>query len=322
MACDAGLGSSVFEGCLCGQVVEVHVAVLQQSDVGVGCQTALAGEQIRAVTLGLDVGREGVDGVLRQEMVQVQLVDADVGIIGQPFWHHLSLGIQGDEGTAFHLHVAVAFVQGHIEIIACAVGFQSAVDAHAVGDAVCVAHLGVDQCQDEVQLLSLALYLDVCFHLVEVCHVVNRSVQRGVNGCGEVEVETCQFHVLHVAVDGASDVERMVGEVLHELLGQFACKFLDILLAQLSEEAHFHLPRVLVVEGVEIDICLCHDVRIGGLEGCQRQSDMVEGGVKCQSTRELIDHNAALFLEVCLAHEERDAVIGKPEGIDAEPEVS
>ena len=29
-----------------------------------------------------------------------------------------------------------------------------------------------------------------------------------------------------------------------------------------------------------------------------------------------------IFLEVCLAHEERDAVIGKPEGIDAEPEVS
>ena len=114
MACQTGLCTSVREcsrGC---QVIEVHIAVFQQSYVGIGIQTTLTREEVGAVSLGFDVGREGVDRVFRQEMVDVQLVDAGFRIVGHQCRCQSTFGIEGDECAAFELHVALTFVQGHV----------------------------------------------------------------------------------------------------------------------------------------------------------------------------------------------------------------
>ena len=63
VACQTSLCASVGKRSRGCQVVEVHVAVFQQPYVGIGIQTTLTGEEVRAVSFGIDVGREGVDRV-------------------------------------------------------------------------------------------------------------------------------------------------------------------------------------------------------------------------------------------------------------------
>ena len=114
MSGQTGLCASIGECCRGCQVVEIHVAIFQQSYVGIGIQTTLTREEVSAVSLGFDIGREGVDRVFWQEMVDVQLVDAGFCIVGHQRWCQFSFGIEGDGCAAFELHIATAFAQGHV----------------------------------------------------------------------------------------------------------------------------------------------------------------------------------------------------------------
>ena len=129
------------------------------------------------MALGIDVGREGIDRVFRQEVVDVQFVDAEFGIVGHQFGCQRALGIDGDERTAFQLHIAFTFVQSHVGRIVRAVSFQSAVNLHPVRNTIGTAHLGVYQGYQEVQFLSLAFHLDVGLHTVDVCDILCLSFQ-------------------------------------------------------------------------------------------------------------------------------------------------
>ena len=136
------------------------------------------------MSLGRDVGREGIDRILRQEMVNVQLVDAHLRIIGHHVGCQFASGIEGDEGAAFQLHVTLTFAQGHVSGIACAIGPQSAIDLHPVGNPIGATHLGIDQRYQEVQFLRLTLHLQVGLHPTDVCDVLGLSAQRGMDRCG------------------------------------------------------------------------------------------------------------------------------------------
>ena len=103
------------------------------------------------------------------------MVDTDVCIVGHISCHHLSFGIERDKGTAFHLHVATTFVQGHVCSVACAVGFQGGIEIHAVGYAIDATHLWINEGCHEVQFLGLGLHLDVGFQPAHIRHVVCRS---------------------------------------------------------------------------------------------------------------------------------------------------
>ena len=183
------------------------------------------------MSFGLDIGREGVDRVFGQEVVDVEFVDADFCLIGHQLRCQHALGIEGDERAAFQFHVSFAFVQRHVGGVAGAIGSHSSVDLQAIGNAIGAAHLGIDQCDEEVQLLGLAIHCDVGLHAVEVCDVLCLAFDRRMDSCGQIDVDACHIQLLHVSVDGASDVQRMIGEMLHELLGQLAHVSLDVLLA-------------------------------------------------------------------------------------------
>ena len=162
--------------------------------------------------------------------MQVQLVDGDGGIVVQSVDNHLSLGIEGYLRIALQPDVTLAFVQRYVGTVAGAVGRQPATDANTVGNAVGAAHLGVEEGCHEVQVLGLSAYLEVGFHPTDVRDVLCGSVERDFHGSGEGHIKPCQFQMLHVAIDGAPDVQRVVGEMFHELLGQMTCIAQQILL--------------------------------------------------------------------------------------------
>ena len=73
-------------------------------DGGVGRQVVAVIEHVRTIALGFDRGRDVVEGVLGHEVVQVQVVDADVGIITDVIHHQVSLSVHGDGGIADELY--------------------------------------------------------------------------------------------------------------------------------------------------------------------------------------------------------------------------
>ena len=68
--------------------------------------------------------------------------------------------------------------------------------------------------------------------------------------------------MLHIAIQGALDGQRMVGIAFDKLLGHVTHEAHQVLFAHLGVQAQFHLARVQVVGDVEIDIRLGHDVRV------------------------------------------------------------
>ena len=123
-------------------------------------------------------------------------------------------------------------------------------------------------------------------------------------GGGEIDVDARQIQMFHVSVCGASDDERLVGEVLCELLGQLAGQREDVLLAHLCEEAQLEDTWRLLVEGVKVHVCFEHDVRVGRFQRHQGQTDMVVGGVEVEAARQFCDLQAALVRQHRLPDEE------------------
>ena len=123
-------------------------------------------------------------------------------------------------------------------------------------------------------------------------------------GCGKVDVDARQFQVLHIAIKRTSDDKWPVWEMLHELLGQFACIDLQILFAKLSIEAYLHLSWILIVEGSEIQVCLSHDARIGCPKRHQWHADVIIGGIERHATSEFAHHQSAFLLEKGFLYEE------------------
>ena len=110
--------------------------------------------------------------------------------------------------------------------------------------------------------------------------------------------------MFHVSVCGASDDERLVGEMLCKFLGQLAGQREDVLFAYLCEEAQLEDAWCLIVESVEVQVRFEHDVRVGRLQRHQGQTDMVVGGVKVEATRQFCDLQAALVCQQRLPDEE------------------
>ena len=236
--------------------------------------------------------------------MQVYIPDVDIGVVGNAVCFKVTLGIEGNLGIADQLDVAASLVERQVGCVVGAVGGHFAVERDAVGNADGVAHLGIDEGGHEVQLLRRGLHLQVGFHAAELCDIVDGSLDGGVQGCGEVDVDARQIQVLHIPVCRTSDDERLVREVLCELLGQFAGYCKDVLLTYLCEEAHLEDTWLLLVEGVEVHVCFEHDVRVGCLQRHQGHADVVVGGVEVEATCQFRDLQSALIRQHRLSDEE------------------
>ena len=104
------------------QVVQVPTAVLQSLDAGVGGQSAFGREDVGAIASGLDVGGQGADGVFGQEMMQVQLPDVDIGMVGHPVCLKGSIGIEGNSGVTCQLDAAASLLECQVGGIVGTVG--------------------------------------------------------------------------------------------------------------------------------------------------------------------------------------------------------
>ena len=286
MSCQRGLCVSVLEIGCGGQSAQVPVAVVQLVHGGVCRQMTAVGEEVCTVSLGLDVCREVVERVLGHEVVQVQVLYLDVCIVGHVVGGHVAFGIEGDGGVAFQFHAATAFAGREVCGIFGTVGLDGAVEGDAVGDAVV---LRGQQTGGKAQVLCLGTQPDVGLQILEVSQVACRTAGGGVEGCRQVDVQTREVHLSHIAVHGTFDAQWLVGVLAEETLRHVAHEFDHILLADLGVQAHLHLPGILIAEGVQVHIHLCEDVRVGCLHVKGRYLHVAEIGIKSDTSLEVGD---------------------------------
>ena len=234
-------------------------------------------------------------------MAQVQVVDTDVGVVGGPLRRQRPFGVDGDGGLALQLHAAAALAGRQVGAVARAVGGEAAVEED------CSTLLPPRSSSEQEVQLCLGLYLDVALQSLQVAHVRCRSLDAGVQGCGQVEGDAGDVELLHVAVHRPSDGERAVGVALDELLWQLSGGGEDVLLAYLGEEAYPDVAGRLLVEGREVYVAVKLDVGVGGLQHQLWHLDMVEGRVEPDAARECCHLQSALVAECRLADEERCA---------------
>ena len=86
------------------------------------------------------------------------------------------------------------------------------------------------------------------------------AVGSKVEGCGQVDVEACEFHLLQIAVKRTLDGNRMVRIAADEVGWHVPHEPHQVLLAQLRIQTHLHLAWIPVVEGVEVHVDFGIDV--------------------------------------------------------------
>ena len=108
-----------------------------------------------------------------------------------------------------------------------------------------------------------------------------------VQGGGQRDVETCEVHLPHVAIDRTLDADRVVGIVADERLWQTTHEVHQVLFADLCKEPKSHTAWLQSVGNVKVEVGLCVDVRVGCAKGHSWQLDIVEGRVESDESLQL-----------------------------------
>ena len=87
----------------------------------------------------------------------------------------------------------------------------------------------------------------------------------------------------------------MVGIPFHEFLRHVTQETHDVLFPQLTVQTEMHLPRVLDVGHVEVDVGLREDVRVGCAHRHALQTNVAERRVETHTTRGIRDLQSALL---------------------------
>ena len=234
-------------------------------------------------------------------MVQIQILYADVCIVAHLTGCHLSLGILWNGSRTLQLHRSLTFAGCEISRIVRTVGFQRTVDGNAVGYAVVVHRLwGKHGCQ-ETDVLCLGTQLQIGLQPLHICQVTGCAVSREMESGGQVDVEPCKLHALHVAVNRTLDGDGVIRIFAYERGRHITHEAHQVLLAQLRVQSHLHLTRIPLVKGVKVHIHLGVDVGIGCLENEGWYLYLTEGRIELHATFHLGDLQTAFFLETCVA---------------------
>ena len=90
---------TVGKRCICLDILQIPAAVAQMVYLCISLKAALARQEIGAVALGFNIGRYGIDRVARHEVMQVQIIDAHIGIVGNSFGYKVALGVSRNAGA-------------------------------------------------------------------------------------------------------------------------------------------------------------------------------------------------------------------------------
>ena len=207
MAVDMCLGASVLQLCLQSHVVQIPVSIAQVGYLSVDIHSGAGREEVGALTMCRQVCRNGIDGVVRHEVVDIDVADMHFGIIAH------GIGIE----VACKLDDALALTYCHISLILRSVCLGSTLCRewwHTVA-ALNVARQGS---HGEVKVLRLGLELHIgtqAFHIVQVGH---EAIGLGSKGCGQGHVEVAERHVLQIAIELSPDTQWILGPAfLHGL---------------------------------------------------------------------------------------------------------
>ena len=252
---------SVSQGGFGIHLLQVPTAILQLVYLGTGSQFALVREEIGTISLGLHIGCDGIDRVAWHKMMQIQTVDAHIGIVAYASHQQITFSIGWNAGTTLQFYYACTLAQCQIGGIAGAIGLQLTIYRHT-WQAI-ITHQGrIGQSQGKVQILGLGIQGDISLQLGDICYVISRTGSCDAEGGWQMDVEPRKRHVLHISVYRALDADGMVRIVAHKGLWHIAGKAHHILLTYLRIQTQLHRTRLLGVEGVKVhrqlglDICI------------------------------------------------------------------
>ena len=124
-------GMSIADSGLCGHVVQVPMTIAQMLNLCIGCQLGTWRQEVGTLSFYLHVGCHRIDGVTRHEVMDVQLIDMQGGIVAH------QVGVQ----LPLQLYPTLVFVGCHIERIVGTIGLHTSLGTDTVGNAVVALHL-------------------------------------------------------------------------------------------------------------------------------------------------------------------------------------
>ena len=128
---DIDTGTSVMDIGHNIHAVEVPAAVAQMGDIGIGLQRGAWREDVGALTLGFHIGRNGIDGVVGHEMVDIEIGSVHRSIVS----HEVGIDV------TLHLDFAATLIGCDIVKILGSVGLYTSFGTYAGRYAVVALHI-------------------------------------------------------------------------------------------------------------------------------------------------------------------------------------
>ena len=263
-AVDGGVGPAVPYLGLQAHVVQVPASVAQLADVSVGIERGAGRQEVGALAAGLDVGGDGIDGVAGHEVVQVQPVDADGGVVAHQVGIELSVHADG----------ALPLAGGDVSGILCAVGPDAALGGHG-GDAVVALHVARQGGHEEVHVLGLGAERHVGTQPAEVVEVGHEAVGTRTDGGRQRQVEAREVHRPQVAPHPSPDGQRIVRPALLHIARQGGHEGQQVLAAQRCVEGQLQAAGADGVGERQGEVEAQRHLAVGGPQVQRRHVDAV-----------------------------------------------
>ena len=234
MAVDVGLTPPVLDLSLCRDVVQVPTAIAQMVYLDIGIQCGTGREEVGALSLGRDVGSNGIDGVAGHQVVDVQVVHLHVGIIAH------GIGIE----AALQRHSTLVLASRHVSEIVSTVGLHPTLGTEAARNAVVMLHIARQRSHHKVQMLGLGLELNIGTQAIHIVQVGHEAVGFGSKGSGQRHVQVAELHEVEVTLQLSPHTQRIARPLVLHGFGQCRHEGQQILTTQLGIHPQAQLTGV------------------------------------------------------------------------------
>ena len=213
---------------------EIPTAIAQLVHMGIGHQTGTGREEVGTLPFHIDIGRNGIDGVARHEVMDVQLVDIQLRLIA----HGISIKL------ATQLHRTLALMGSHIGRIVGTIGLHTPSSCHPTGQTVVALHIARQHGSDETHILCFGLELHISTQLLRTVQVGDKAGSISLESGRQRDIEVGELHILHVALQLTIEHQGLVGPLVAKTLWHRAQEGHEVLLAHHGPQAQLHLTGI------------------------------------------------------------------------------
>ena len=242
---------------------EIPTAIAQLVHMGIGHQTGAGREKVGTLPFHIDIGRNGIDGVARHEVMDVQLVDIQLRLIAH------GIGIE----LATQLHRTLALMGSHISGIVGTIGLHTPSSCHPIRQAIVALHVARQHGGNKIHVLRLGLELHISTQLLRTVQVGDKACCMGLESGRQRDIEVGELHILHVTLQLTIKHQGLVGPLVAKTLRHRVQKGHEVLLAHHGPQAQLHLTGIDGIGQRQRHIQLDVDVGVGGLQVELRQTD-------------------------------------------------